>query len=268
MENLFEKDKIYNQDCIIGMKRLPDESVDLTVTSPPYDTLRSYNGHITWDFEKFKEVACELYRVTKNGGIVTWIVGDETRRGSESGSSFKQALYFMQCGFLLHDTMIWKKICPFQHRTRYIQSFEYMFVFSKSKPPKTANLICDRKNKWGGTAVHGSERQADGTTRPLSLRQKSKKIKEYGARYNIWDMPGNKNNKTGHPAVFPLQLAVDHIVTWSNEGDIILDPFIGSGTTAIAAIETGRHYIGYEVVPEYYQICINRIAQEDANGKT
>lgn len=261
MENLFEKDKIYNQDCVIGMKSIPDEFVDLTVTSPPYDTLRSYNGHLTWDFEKFKEVACELYRVTKNGGIVVWIVGDETRRGSESGSSFKQALYFMQCGFLMHDTMIWQKICPFQHKNRYIQSFEYMFVLSKNKPPKTANLICDRKNKWGGTAVHGSARQPDGTTKPLSAKQKSKKIKECGARYNIWNMPGDKANRTGHPAVFPVQLAIDHIATWSNEGDIVLDPFMGSGTTAIAAIETNRHYIGFEVVPEYYQICINRTKQ-------
>lgn len=268
MENLFEKDKIFNKDCSTGMKSIPDEFVDLTVTSPPYDTLRSYNGHLAWSFEKFQEVARELYRVTKTGGVVVWIIGNQTKYGSESGSSFKQALYFMRCGFLLHDTMIWKKICPFQQKNRYIQSFEYMFVFSKSKPPKTANLICDRKNRWAGAAVHGSERQPDGTTKPMSLRQKSKKIKEYGARYNIWDMPGDKNNKTGHPAVFPVQLAADHIVTWSNVGDIVLDPFMGSGTTAIAAIKTNRHYIGYEVVPEYYQICINRIAQEDANDKT
>lgn len=261
MESLFKKDKIYNQDCVIGMKSIPDEFVDLTVTSPPYDTLRNYNGQLIWNFEKFKEVVYEIYRITKNGGVVVWIVGDETKNGSESGSSFKQALYFMQCGFLLHDTMIWKKICPFQHKNRYIQSFEYMFVFSKNKPPKTANLICDRKNKWGGTAVHGSARQKNGTTKPMSAKQKSKKIKEYGARYNIWDMPGEKSNKTCHPAVFPVRIAVDHILTWSNEGDVVLDPFIGSGTTAIAAIETNRHCIGFEVVPEYYQICINRTKQ-------
>lgn len=257
-ENLLEKDKIYNQDCSIGMRSISDESIDLTVTSPPYDTMRRYDGCLTWSFEKFQEVARELYRVTKTGGVVVWIVGDETRRGSESGSSFKQALYFMQCGFLLHDTMIWEKICPFQQKNRYIQSFEFMFIFSKNEPPKIANLICDRKNRWGGTAVHGSERQPDGTTKPMSAKQKSKKVKEYGARYNIWDMPGDKNNKTGHPAVFPVQLAIDHIETWSSAGDVVLDPFMGSGTTAIAAIETGRHYIGYEVVPAYYQICLNR----------
>ena len=109
--------------------------------------------------------------------------------------------------------------------------------------------------------MHGSQRQPDGIIKPRSAKQISKKVKEYGARYNIWDMPGNKNNRTGHPAVFPVQLVIDHIVTWSNVGDVVLDPFMGSGTTAIAAIKTGRHYIGYEVVPEYYQICINQTKQ-------
>lgn len=250
----YDFNRIYNMDCVEGMKMLDDESIDLTVTSPPYDNLRTYNG-FTWNFES---VAQQLYRVTKEGGVVVWIVADSTINGSETGTSFKQALFFKECGFNLHDTMIWKKISPFQHKNRYIPSFEYMFVFSKGKP-KTANLICDRKNKWAGVAMHGTERQKNGKTKALSTVQKNKCVKEFGARYNIWDMPGDKNNKTGHPAVFPLNLAQDHILTWSNEGELVLDPFMGSGTTAVAAINFGRNYIGFEISDEYCRIANERI---------
>lgn len=134
-----------------------------------------------------------------------------------------------------------------------------MFILSKKTAPKTANLICDRKNKWAGVKVHGSERQANGKTKPFSDIQVSKKIKEYGARYNIWDIPGEKSNKTGHPAVFPEKLVTDHILTWSNPNDIVCDPFLGSGTTAVAAVKTERHYIGYEIDPGYFQICCDRL---------
>jgi site-specific DNA-methyltransferase (adenine-specific) len=241
------------------MKEMPDECIDLTVTSPPYDNLRNYNGNIDeWNFDKFKGIAQELYRVTKQGGIVVWIVNDATINGSETGSSFKQALYFKECGFNLHDTMIWQKISAFQHKNRYIASFEYMFVFSKGKP-KTANLIRDRKNKWAGVQIHGTERKPDGNIRNLSDVQKSKKVREYGARYNIWDMPPEKNNRTGHPAVFPEKLAKDHIISWSNEGDVILDCFMGSGTTGIACIKTNRNFIGIELDKQYFEIAKERI---------
>lgn len=246
--------KLLHGDCLTIIKDMPNESINLTVTSPPYDNLRTYNGNIEqWNFDKFKNIAKEIYRITKQEGIVVWIVNDSTINGSESGTSFKQALYFMECGFNLHDTMIWQKISPFQHKNRYIQSFEYMFVFSKGMR-KTANLICDRKNKWAGTQIHGTERQSDGTTKNLSKKQKSKTVKEYGARLNIWDISPNKNNKTGHPAVFPLQLVRDHILTWSNEGDLVLDPFMGSGTTGIACLETNRDFIGIEIDEKYFGI--------------
>lgn len=164
--------KLLHGDCLTIIKDMPNESINLTVTSPPYDNLRTYNGNIEqWNFDKFKNIAKEIYRITKQEGIVVWIVNDSTINGSESGTSFKQALYFMECGFNLHDTMIWQKISPFQHKNRYIQSFEYMFVFSKGMR-KTANLICDRKNKWAGTQIHGTERQSDGTTKNLSKKTK------------------------------------------------------------------------------------------------
>lgn len=249
-----ELNVIYNSDCLLGLKKLPDSYVDLTVTSPPYDNLRSYNGY-SFDFES---VAKELYRVTKPGGVVVWIVGDATIKGNETGTSFKQVLYFKDIGFNLHDTMIWQKISPFQHKNRYIQSFEYMFILTKGFR-KRANLICDRKNKWSGTRIHGTERQRNGETRPLSETQKNKFAKEFGARLNIWNIVPEKQNKTGHPAVFPKQLIVDHILTWSNPGDIVLDPFMGSGTTALACIETARQYIGYEISEDYVKIAESRI---------
>ena len=156
--------------------------------------------------------------------------------------------------------MIWEKDTQsFPDPTRYGQCFEYMFIFSKGRP-KTVNKICDRKNKWEGTMVHGTSRDATGRTF-RKANDKKTKVQEFGARFNVWHLPTEKANKTGHPAVFPLKLAKDHILTWSNENDVVLDPFIGSGTTALAAIETGRHYIGFEISKEYFDICCKRIDQ-------
>lgn len=253
--------ELWQGDCLELMKDIPDGSVDLTVTSPPYDNLRTYNGNINqWNFDKFKEIAKELFRVTDDGGVVVWIVSDATIRGSETGTSFRQALHFMDCGFNLHDTMIWQKISPFQHKNRYIQSFEYMFVLSKGFR-KNANLICDRRNKWAGTQIHGTERQANGQTKQLSAVQKSKTVKEFGARLNIWNIPPDKNNKTGHPAVFSEQLAQDHILSWSNEGDTVLDCFMGSGTTGKMAVLNNRRFIGIELDEGYFNIAKKRIEE-------
>ena len=238
----------YNCDCLQGMASLADESVDLTVTSPPYDNIRDYHGYV-FDWHKTIE---QLYRVAKQGGVVVWIVADQTVNGSESGTSFRQALYAMECGFNLHDTRIWEKeSCAFPEATRYYPNFEYMFVWSKGAP-KTFNPIEDRKNKWGGTKVHGTFRNADGTLRERSSTWKDVVCKEYGVRFNVWRINTEKNNRTGHPAVFPMQLAADHIKSWSNEGDIVLDPFLGSGTTRIAAYDYGRQFIGYEIDKAYF----------------
>jgi site-specific DNA-methyltransferase (adenine-specific) len=162
--------------------------------------------------------------------------------------------------------MIWQKISPYQHKNRYIQAFEYMFVFSKGFR-RSANLICDRKNKWAGTQIHGTERQVNGKTKKLSATQKSKTVKEYGARLNIWDIPPEKNNKSGHPAPFSEQLAQDHILSWSNEGDTVLDPFMGSGTTAKMALANNRNFIGFEISKEYCEIAEERVREETAQLK-
>lgn len=250
----------YNRDCLEAMREMPDECIDLTVTSPPYDNLRDYNGY-SFDWKATIE---QLYRVTKQGGVVVWIVADQTVNGSETGTSFRQALHAMECGFNLHDTMIWEKdSCAFPEATRYCPVFEYMFVWSKGKP-KTINLIRDKVNVYAGAQWHGTERQKDGKTVKRHLSLSGLTCNEYGCRHNVWKVPSEKNNKTGHPGVFPMKLPLDHIRTWSNEGDTILDPFLGSGTTRIAAYDLNRNFIGYEISKEYFDLQQERFERHTA----
>lgn len=257
----------YNMDCMEGMKRLDDACVDLTVTSPPYDNLRTYNGNISqWSFDKFKQIAKELYRVTADGGVIVWIVADATIKGSETGTSFRQALWFMDCGFNLHDTMIWEKpafTATGSLAVRYASVFEYMFVLSKGKI-KTFNPIKDRKTQSRAKHKHGNIRQADGTMKRMS--SPGKQYGECGQRYNVWHLPAVVSNteRVGHPAQFPEQLARDHIISWSNEGDTVLDPFLGSGTTRIAAYDLSRNFIGYEIDKEYFDKQEERFARHTA----
>jgi len=260
---------IYNEDCLVGMKRIPDKSVDITVTSPPYDNLRTYNDTVTWNFEIFKEIAKEMFRITKPGGVVVWIVGDATIKGSETGTSFKQALFFMECGFNLHDTMIYQKdACPFPETNRYYPSFEYMFILSKGKP-KTTNLIMDKPNKRFGEKITGTGRNPDGTLKPhIAVKNKTNRVvKEFGVRTNVWLYSVGKWKITKdeyayeHPAMFPEQLAQDHIITWSNQGDLVFDPFMGSGTTGKMAILNGRNFIGIELDAKYFEIAKRRISE-------
>lgn len=250
-------------DCLELMKNIPDGSIDLTVTSPPYDNLRNYNGNISqWNFNKFKEIAKELYRVTKNGGVVVWIVADATINGSETGTSFKQALHFMQIKSNLHDTMIWDKgMLTFPCPTRYHNCFEYMFILSKEKP-KSVNIIHDRTNKYGGEIIHGTDRLKDGTTKKQSGNGK-RKVKDIGARFNVWKLSPVQSQKerTGHPAQFPEQLANDHIISWSREKDIVFDPFMGSGTTGKMALLNNRNFIGIELDESYFNIAKQRIEE-------
>lgn len=253
------KSDVFCCDCVDGMKRLSDECIDLTVTSPPYDNLRDYHGYV---FD-WKETIRQLYRVTKDGGVVVWIVNDQTVNGSETGTSFRQALFAMECGFNLHDTMIWEKDAfAFPDENRYYPVFEYMFVFSKGEP-KTANMITDRINLWGGTKIHGTSRQADGTLKPNNGIGK-RDVPEYGRRTSVWKINAEKNNKTGHHAVFPIQLAADHIRSWSNEGDTVLDPFLGSATTRLAAYDLNRDFIGYEIDETYFNLGCERFERHTA----
>ena len=266
--------QIINGDSVEVMKSMPDGCVDLTVTSPPYDSLRSdqdvidgmkeeYNGYSF----PFEQMAQELYRITAKGGMIVWVVGDAVIKGSETGSSFRQALYFMELGFKLHDTMIYEKNgSSFPARrdgNRYSQLFEYMFVFSKGKP-KTSNLICDKPNRWAGYTHFGkgSIRNKKGEL----VERNIKPIPEFSPRNNIWKYNTGKNYSTKdkiafqHPAIFPEKLAGDHILTWTNEGDVVFDPMAGSGTTPKMALINNRNYVGIEISKDYCEIARTRIS--------
>lgn len=246
---MLEANKVYCGNCLDLMKEMDDNSIDLVVTSPPYDELRGYEGY-TFEFEL---IAKELYRVIKDGGVVVWVVGDEVKDGSETGTSFKQVLYFKEIGFKLHDTMIYEKnSSTFPARKdgkRYTQIFEYMFVLSKGIP--VANLICDKKNKWAGHT---------------SYDKKIKTVPEFSPRTNIWKYVTSFNDKNDHPAVFPEELAKDHIKSWSNEGDLVLDPFCGSGTTMKMASFLQRDYIGIDISEKYCKMSKARLAAAIANS--
>ena len=244
-------------DCLERMKLIGDNSVDLTVTSPPYDNLRSYNGNNEqWGENVWRKVIKELYRVTAKGGVVVWVVGDATIKGSETGTSFKQALWAIECGFNLHDTMIYEKAqACFGSNNCYLQSFEYMFVLSKGKP-KAMNFIRDRDNVRGGVKESTVSRGMDKNGISGKRVQKTAEIK--GKRKNIWKY-GVGGGNTGHPAVFPESLARDHIISWSNEGDLVFDPFMGSGTTGVACSNLNRKFIGIELDENYYEIAKQRI---------
>jgi DNA modification methylase len=253
------------------MKLIPDNSIDLTVTSPPYDNLRTYKGKIKDDvvFDEhfsfpFVDMAKELFRITKDGGILVWVVNDQIVNGGESGNSFRQALKFQEIGFKIYDTMIYHKNgAPFPETGRYSQVFEYMFVLLKGKKPNTVNIIKDKENRWAGVSNFGKR----------SVRTKEGEIKKmenftvanFGSRYNVWYI----NNGSGwttkdkyaydHPAMFPESLAEDHILSWSKEGDVVFDPMCGSGTTPKMAKLNNRNFIGFDINQEYVNISNKRI---------
>lgn len=247
-------------DCETELQTLIDDGVlvDLTVTSPPYDTLRSYSGELVWDFEKFKKIADLLYKITRDGGVVVWVVGDETKKGTESLSSFKQAIYFKEIGFNVHDTMIYKKANPIpQNHNRYEQCFEYMFVFSKGRPNTFHPIMVDTKHgghkyDWGRENKMDDKqcRRVRGTD---VITVKSQKIHENIFEYSIG------GDKMGHPAVFPYQLAEDMVKSWSNEEDVVLDPFMGSGTTGLACVNNNRKFIGIEIYDKFFEMSKARL---------
>ena len=246
-------------DCFERMVDMPENSVDLTVTSPPYDDLRSYKDSLSWGEHIWKPIIKELYRITAKGGVVVWVVADKTSKGSETGTSFRQALHAMECGFNLHDTMLYgkKNPVPLTHR-RYEQAFEYMFVFSKGRP-KTFNPVLVPCKCAGKVRARFSGAKGDKDGYSVRDRPRATPINDYRQAHNIFYYNIGTNNKTIHNAPFPERLARDQIVSWSNEGDTVFDPFMGSGTTGKAAVLNNRKFVGIEKVPEYFDCAQKRI---------
>lgn len=249
-------------DCVEVMNKFPDGKIDLVVTSPPYGNFRDYKGY-SFNFEA---IANQLFRVVKDGGVVVWITGDATMGGSETGTSFEQILYFKSIGFRLHDTMIYVKtgiaFPSTQAHARYHQVFEYMFVLSKGKP-KVFCPICDRDVDRTIDYTKKTKRDVDGRVKNMHTKNMDKQI--WGKRYNLWQYSAGINVSSkdkisfNHPATFPERLAEDHILSWSNEGDIVLDPMCGSGTTCKMAMLNKRKFIGIDIAREYCNIAKERI---------
>lgn len=255
---MLELNKIHCGDNVAIMKSFPDECIDLTVTSPPYDNLRKYKGY-SFDFEN---IAKELFRITKQGGVVVWVVSDSTVNGSETGTSFKQALYFKEIGFNLHDTMIFRKTNPIPQifRKRYNNEFEFMFVFSKGEVKTINPIMVD--------CLHGGLKLKGTTYKNYSngeqVREKlANPVKEKKIKGNIWEYVVGKNKvdqeAKNHPAPFPCALAEDHILSWSNPNDIVFDPMCGSGTTLKMAKLNNRNFIGIDISKEYCEIANQRV---------
>lgn len=258
-----EINKIYNENCLDTMSRMPDDFIDLTVTSPPYDNLRNYKGYSF----PFEEIAKELFRVTRPGGVVVWVVNDQTVNGSESGTSFKQALYFMECGFKLHDTMIYKDSGLTMNHNRYEQEFEYMFVFSKGRP-KTFNPIKIKCAYFGKDCERSGQfyKKHNEINKKMASEKRRTNLKPEKIKGNVWEYANGYRKSSPdylafeHPAIFPEQLAADHIYSWSNEGDLIYDCFGGSGTTAKMANKYNRNWILSEISEEYTSLANKRIS--------
>ena len=255
--------KIILGNCVKVMDQLEDESVDAFITSPPYDQLRNYNGYSF----PFEDIARKMYQKLAQGGVIVWVVGDAVLKGSESGSSFRQAIFFQELGLNIHDTMIYEKNgSSFPARrtgNRYSQVFEYMFVFSKGKP-KTANLICDKPNKWSGFTSFGTSTNRNAAGELVKAKNR-KPTPNFSPRHNVWKYNTGKKYTTNddfafkHPAMFPESLAEDHVMTWTKEGDLIVDPFVGAGTTTKMAAINGRRWLGIDISEEYVDIAIERM---------
>lgn len=250
-----ELNRIYNENCLDTMKKMPDTLVDMVLTSPPYDNLRDYKGY----FFQFEDIAKELFRIIKKGGVIIWVVGDATDNGSETGTSFRQALFFKEIGFNLNDTMIYYKNNPMPTTgPRYHQHFEYMFCFSKGQP-KTFNPITE-DCKYNGLANMKNR----GTKGELNYKKVERTTEKKIGNVFFYSIGGGISTKDkvayNHPAIFPEQLAIDQIKTWSNEGDLVYDPFLGSGTTAKVAHILNRNWLGSEISSEYVDIAEKRLS--------
>ena len=248
-------DTIICGDAVRIMSKMPEDSVDLTVTSPPYDELRNYNGYI-FDFEG---MAQNLWRVTKKGGVLVWVVGDKIKNGNRTLTSFKQALFFQRIGFNVHDVMIYrKKNTPFMRTNAYTNCFEFMFVFSKGKP-KTFNPLRVKTARQGHEMLTFNK-GPDGVNKKILGELKPEKTMT-----NIWEfavgLHGTTSDKIAfqHTAVFPEKLAENHILSWTKTGDVVFDPMCGSGTTCKMAAMNKRNYIGCDISKEYVELTKKRL---------
>jgi site-specific DNA-methyltransferase (adenine-specific) len=250
---------IYHENCLETLGRLPDDMIDMTITSPPYDDLREYNGY----HFPVQDIAAALYDKTKPGGVVIWVVGDRTVNGGETLTSFRHALTFQETGFKVHDTMLYVKNNPIPSDCgkRYRQCFEYMFCFAKGQP-KTFNPITE-PTKSAGTKIKAFRitERGRGNVPDEDIGRQIKTERKAGNifTYNVGTSSSQDRVAFNHPAIFPEKLVEDQIRTWTDTGDVVYDPFMGSGTTAKVAHLLDRKWLGSEISEEYVNLANERL---------
>ena len=244
------------------LKNFPDNSIDMVVTSPPYDGLRDYNG-FSLDLHK---IGKEIYRVLKDGGIAVMVIQDATKDFAKSLTSFRTIVDWCDnVGFRLFETVIYHKNGTegAWWKQRFRVDHEYMPIFMKGKKPQYFNKEPLKiPSKHGGKVMSGSgNRRTDGTLSETVRRP----INTMKCRGTVWDylMAGDKNPlKRKHPAVFPDKIPYDCIQCFCPEGGLVLDPFIGCGSTAVMAKVLGRNYIGIDISREYCDLAEERIEKD------
>lgn len=262
----YKLNEVYCGDCVKLMKLLPDSTIDLVVTSPPYDKIRDYNGSIHFDLHKTGQ---EIFRVLKSGGIAVMVIQDQTKNFGKSLTSFKTIIDWCDnIGFKLFETIIYRKNGSegVWWTKRFRVDHEYMPIFLKGKKPQYFNKEPLKiPSKHGGKVMTGSgSRKTNGETQKTVTRA----INFKKCRGTIWNylMAGDKNPlKRKHPAVFPDKIPYDFIQCFCPEEGIVLDPFAGSGSTLVMAKKLRRSFIGFDIVPEYCELARERLKTEFVN---
>jgi site-specific DNA-methyltransferase (adenine-specific) len=254
-----ELNKVYQQDCIVGMRKIPDGAIDLVVTSPPYDNLRDYNGYSV----DLNETGKNIYRILKDGGVAVMVIQDQTKNFGKSLTSFRTIVDWCDnVGFKLFECVIYRKNGTegAWWKNRFRVDHEYMPIFLKGEKPQYFNKDSLKvKSKHGGKIMTGfANRKTNGETG----KSITKAINEMKCRGTVWDylMAGDKDPvKRKHPAPFPDKIPFDFINCFCPPNGIVLDPFVGSGSTVVGAKKLNRSFIGFDISEEYCNLTRKRL---------
>lgn len=304
--------KVICGDCLEVMKDIPDKSVDMVLTSPPYWSLRDYGteGQIGLEstFQEYIKNLCKIFdetmRILKNNGTCWVVLGDTYISGGGASrhfgysdpkykngrngqhiepSAFPQslppkslamipsrfAIEMQSRGWILRNEIIWHKpnAMPSSAKDRFTVDFEKIFMFSKNIKYKFNQQLepyLEPMNRWGGDKLKKSGiSDWDVGTGQTSYRNRNMRPNKRGRNKRcVWSI-NTKPTGQKHYATYPDSLIKTPILAGSSKDDVVFDPFMGSGTTALVASELNRHFIGIEINPDYCKIAEDRLAQQE-----
>ena len=263
--------RFINADCLEALKLLPDNSVDLIITSPPYADQRvsTYGGvkpekYVEW----FLPISKELLRVLKPDGTFVLNIKEKVVNGERSTYVMELIIEMKKQGWLWTEEFIWyKKNCfPGKWPNRFRDAWERLLQFNKSK---NFNMYQEEvmvpMGDWAKTRLKNlseTDKRRDNSKVGSGFGKNVSKWVDRDKAYptNVLNLATETGNKS-HSAVFPKSLPAWFIKLFTKPGDMVLDPFLGSGTTSMVAGELGRKSIGIEILPEYYELSINNFKQ-------